>query len=121
MNFFAQLVTWLQMLFSMAGVSLFGTEYSSKISDNHHTALYSTATEYKGVATFNCRESNTGVCHYTLYSEACTQADACNEKPMRVFTLKRGESKKVEGISKFHPCVSLDANPLGPDCEGLTP
>ena len=67
MSLIAQLFAWAQFLLALAGCSPNGTEFSNKISNNHRTALYSTAIAKDGQAKFRCIESSTGVCHYTLY------------------------------------------------------
>lgn len=117
MNAIAQLFALAQFLLTLAGCSPGATEFSNKILNNQGATLYSTATDKEGEAKFVCRESSSGQCHYTLYASACTDTVACKEKPLQTFVLQRGESKALRGIAKFHPCVALDAKPVGPDCQ----
>ena len=119
MNAIAQLFALAQFLLTLAGCSPGATEFSNKILSNQGATLYSTATVTEGEAKFVCRESTSGQCHYTLYASACTDAEACTEKPLQTFVLQRGESKALRGIAKFHPCVALDAKPVGPDCQAV--
>ena len=110
-----KLVALLQFMLALVGCSLGGTSYTSRI-DAGDASLYSKARVQDGVARFDCVDSSSGQCHYTLYPDACAGDADCRLAPLRRFSVARGESLQVAGLVDFRPCVSASADPLGPDC-----
>jgi len=70
-----------------------------------------------GVARFNCVESSSGSCHYTLYPDACAGKADCQLAPLQRFTVARGESHQIAGLVDFRPCVATTAAAMGADCQ----
>ena len=97
-----------------------GTTYSNRVDSNGHDALYSKARVKDGVARFECKASDSGSCHYTLYPDACAGKADCTLAPLQRFSVARGTDRQVAGLSGFRPCVSVDAAALGPDCAPAT-
>ena len=110
-------VALLQFLLALGGCSLGGTTYSNRIAEGGHDVLASRARVQDGVARFDCRASDSGWCHYTLYADACEAGSGCTQAPLRRFSVARGDSRQIAGLEGFRVCVGLDAGTLGPDCK----
>lgn len=113
----SKLVALLQFLLALAGCSMGGVDYTSRVAQDGHVSLSSRARVEDGVARFECRASDSGWCHYTLYPEACSQRRDCALAPLRRFVVARGDTRQFAGLRDFTPCVAADARPLGPDCK----
>ncbi|GAA5003398.1 hypothetical protein FNZ56_08080 [Pseudoluteimonas lycopersici] len=94
-----------------------GTSYSNRIVDNGHDVLYGKVHAEHGVARFECRASDSGVCHYTLYPGACVGKPDCGLAPLRRFAVVRGHGREIAGLRDFRVCVSIDERPVRADCE----
>jgi hypothetical protein len=105
------------LLLILAACGGSGTTFSNRIGANGHDVLYSKAQEKDGAARFECKASDSGECHYTLYPEACAGKPDCALAPLRRFTVKRGHTREIVGLRDFRVCVDIDDNPLGADCE----
>ena len=109
------LLSPLLLILSACGIG--GTTYSNRIGNNGHDTLYSKARVEDGVARFQCLESDSGQCHYTLFPEACGGKPDCALAPLQRFTVARGEGKQIAGLRNFRVCVGIDEKPLRADCE----
>jgi hypothetical protein len=109
------LLSPLLLIASSCGVD--GSSDINRIVDNGHDVLYSKAQAKHGVARFECRTSDSGVCHYTLYPGACTANADCRLAPLRRFTVAQGASRQIAGLRDFRVCVGTSDAALGPDCE----
>lgn len=109
------LLSPLLMILSACGMD--GTSYSNRIGNNGHDVLYSKAHAKDGVARFECKASDSGTCHYTLYPDACAGKANCKLAPLQRFTVPRGQTRQVEGLRDFRVCVGIDDKALGADCE----
>jgi hypothetical protein len=109
------LLSPLLLILSACGVG--GTSYSNRIGSNGHDVLYSKAHVKDGVARFECKASDSGSCHYTLYPDACAGKADCTLAPLQRFSVARGETRQVAGLDAFRVCVGIDAAALGPDCQ----
>ena len=109
------LLSPLLVLLSACGIN--GTSYSSRISDGGHDLLYSKAQAQDGSARFECRASDSGRCHYTLYPDACAGKAECKLAALRRFSVKRGEIRQIAGLGEFRVCVATDAAVRGADCQ----
>ena len=107
----------LQFLLALGGCAMGGTTYRNRIGSNGHDMLYSKAQAKDGVARFECKASDSGVCHYTLFPDACAGKSDCALAPLRQFTVKRGQSRQIAGLRDFRVCVGTSAQALGADCE----
>ncbi len=105
------------LLLILSACGMDGTSYSNRIGANGHDALYSKAHAKDGIARFECKASDSGVCHYTLYPDACSGKADCKLAPLQRFTVARGESKQIAGLRDFRVCVGIDEKALGADCE----
>ena len=110
----SKLIALLQFLLALAGVSSGGTTWTSQVHDDGRV-LSSRAHAQDGVARFDCRASDSGLCYYTLYPAGCT-GTACTDAPLRRFSVARDESRQFAGLAGFHPCVDTAGAALGPDC-----
>jgi hypothetical protein len=108
------LLSPLLLILSACGVG--GTSYSNRIGSNGHDVLYSKAHVQDGVARFDCKASDSGVCHYTLYPDACGGKAGCTLAPLRRFSVARGQTRQIAGLDDFRVCVGIDARALGADC-----
>lgn len=115
----SKFVALLQFLLALAGCSMGSVDYTSRIAQDGHIALSSRARVEDGVARFECRTSDSGWCHYTLYPEACHLRRDCALAPLRRFAVARGETRQFAGVRDFTPCVAIDTQPLGPDCKPI--
>lgn len=112
----SKFIALLQFLLALCGCSVGGTTYSNRI-DSDQEQLHSKARVQDGVARFDCVESSSGACHYTLYPEACSGKADCQLAPLQRFTVASGESHQVAGLIDFRPCVATTASTLAADCQ----
>lgn len=112
-----KLVALLQFLLALSGCSLGEVTYSDRIAEGRHDVLSSKARVQDGVARFECRASDSGWCHYTLYPDACGSGKDCALAPLQRFAVARGESRQVAGLRDFRLCVRIDDALPGPDCQ----
>ena len=112
----SKLIALLQFLLALSGCSLGGTTYSNRI-DSDQEQLHSKARVQDGVARFDCVESSSGTCHYTLYPAACAGRADCALAPLQHFTVARGEARQIAGLHDFRVCVAIDQRTLRADCE----
>jgi hypothetical protein len=111
----SKFIALLQFLLALSGCSLGGTTYSNRI-DSDQEKLHSKARVQDGVARFDCVESSSGSCHYTLYPDACAGKADCQLAPLQRFIVARGESHQVAGLIDFRPCVATTPAPMAADC-----
>lgn len=100
---------------SLLGVQLGGTTWTNRFTGDHGDTLYSKAWAKDGRARFECVESSSGKCWYTLFRDACGD-DACTDKPLARFALARGAELEFTGLPGFRFCVARDAALPQPDC-----
>jgi hypothetical protein len=110
-----KLIALLQFLLALAGIHSDGSTWTSQVHDGGRV-LSSRAHAQDGVARFECLDSSSGRCHYTLYPQRCASL-ACDAPPLRSFDVARGESKQIAGLSGFRLCVDPADAALGPDCK----
>lgn len=120
MNKFVALV---QFLFALSGCALDGSSHTHRVVDDGRALLDSKARVQDGVARFECRASDSGWCHYTLYPEACAGQPDCALAPLHRFKLARGDTRQLAGVAGVGICVDARGEALGPDCRrrGPTP
>lgn len=108
-------IALLQFLLALAGFSPGGTTWTSQVRDDGRI-LSSRAHAQDGVARFDCIDSSSGHCHYTLYPQRCAGA-GCDAPPLRSFDVARGESRQLAGLPGFRLCVDTRDTAPGPDCK----
>lgn len=111
----AKFTALLAFVLSLLGVHVGGTDWSHRITSDNGDALYSKAWAKDGRARFECIESSSGKCWYTLFRDAC-DSDACVDAPIARFALARGGEREFTGLRDFRFCVARDAAPPRPDC-----
>lgn len=109
------LLSPLLVLLSACGMN--GTTYSNRIAGDGHDVLYSKAQAKDGIARFECKSSDSGVCHYTLYPDACAGKADCKLAPLQRFTVARGQARQIAGLNDFRVCVATSAAAVRADCE----
>ncbi|PNS08972.1 hypothetical protein [Solilutibacter silvestris] len=114
-----KLIALFQFLLALSGCSQSGTTISHRIQSNDES-LDSTIHIQDGVARFECVDSSSGQCQYTLYPDACSGKPDCKLAPLQRFGVARGESRQLAGVVKFHPCVTTTTATLGADCKPVT-
>ena len=112
----SKFIALLHFLLALSGCSLGGTTYSNRIASDREQ-LTSRARVQDGVARFECVESSSGACHYTLYPEACSGKADCQLAPLQRFSVASGKSHQVAGLIDFRPCVATTAAALAADCQ----
>lgn len=115
----SKFVALFQFLLALSGCSQSGTTYSHRVQSDAET-LYSTIHVQDGVSRFECIDSSSGQCEYTLYPEACHGNAGCKSPPLQHFAVVRGESRQLAGLVDFRPCVSTNPAALGADCQPVT-
>ena len=105
------------LLLILAACDLGGTTYSSRIGIDGHDTLHSKARAKDGIARFECKASDSGRCHYTLYPAACSGKADCQLAPLRRFSVARGQTHEIAGVRDFRVCVGIDATAMGADCQ----
>ena len=121
-----QLIDLARLLFSpllliLAACDLGGTTYSNRIGIDGHDTLYSKARAKDGMARFECKASDSGRCHYTLYPEACSGKADCQLAPLRHFSVARGQTHEIAGVRDFRVCVATSPAAVGADCQPAAP
>jgi hypothetical protein len=111
----AKLAALFSFVLSLAGCPLGGTTWSHRVTDGNGDTLYSKAWAKDGRARFECVESSSGKCWYTLFRDACTD-DACVDAPLTRFAVARGDEREFTGLPEFRFCVARDAALPRPDC-----
>jgi len=111
----SKLIALFQFLLALAGFSSGGTTWTSQVHDNGQV-LSSRAHAQDGVARFECLDSSSGLCHYTLYPQHCA-GNACADKPLQRFAVARGATRQIAGLPGFRLCVDSADAALGPDCK----
>ena len=76
-----KLAALLSFALSLFGCHVDGTTWSHRILGDHGDALYSKAWAKDGRARFECVQSSSGQCWYTLFPVDCKD-DACVAKPL---------------------------------------
>ena len=112
----SKFIALLQFLLALSGCSIGGTTYTNRI-DSDQVRLTSKAHVQDGVARFNCVDSSSGSCHYTLYPDACAGKADCQLAPLQRFTVAHGESHQIAGLVDFRPCVATTGAAMGADCQ----
>ena len=70
-----------------------------------------------GIARFECVESTSGQCHYTLLPIQCASPTGnCTHQPLDRFAMKSGETREVVGLPEFDVCVTQDSSAVPPTC-----
>lgn len=111
----AILSAFLASALSLFGFHVGGTTWSHRMTADGGETLYSKAWAKDGQARFECVESSSGRCWYTVFPADCKD-DACVAKPLAHFAIVRGDEREVTGLSDFRFCVTRDAAPPPPDC-----
>ena len=113
-------------------LALAGCNEKPSVTTIHHSSangvdtLFSKTTLREGVATFECFASESGQCHYRVYTERCPAAapapapgenpPACARTPLEDFTLAPGKRHEIRGVPQdFRACVSPVAS-KSPTC-----
>lgn len=105
------------LLLILAACNLGGTSYSNRLGIDGHDTLHSRAHASDGMARFECKASDSGRCHYTLYPEACAGKADCQLAPLQRFSVARGQTREIAGVQDFRVCVGIDATPIRADCQ----
>ena len=105
------------LLLILAACNAGGTTYSSRIDIDGHDVLSSNARARDGIARFECKASDSGRCHYTLYPAACSGKADCQLAPLQRFSVARGQTREIAGVQDFRVCVGIDATAMGADCQ----
>ena len=109
------------LLLILAACNLGGTTYSNRIGIDGHDTLYSKARAKDGMARFECKASDSGRCHYTLYPEACSGKADCQLAPLQRFTVARGQTREIAVVRDFRVCVATSPAAVGADCQPAAP
>lgn len=105
------------LLLILSACNIGGTTYSNRIANDGHDVLSSKARVQDGVARFECKASDSGRCHYTLYPEACSGKADCQLAPLQRFTVARGQAREIAGLQDFRVCVAIDGAAMRADCQ----
>lgn len=97
-------------------LSLFGFDAGGMILvhriEDGSAAVHSRTRVEAGVARFECLQSASGECHYTVYPRRASRADGaedtgCGTAPAgRQFSVAAGDSRQITGLVDFGLCVS---------------
>ncbi len=109
---------------SLFGCDIGGSSYVTRTTVDGTDTLYSQTTTQAGVARFECLRSASGACHYTVFARDCAPASGatsplsahCASTPIERFTVARGDSRQVSGLTGFDLCVSAEDASTGNAC-----
>ena len=103
-------------------LALAGCDDKPSVTTIHHSSangvdtLFSKSTLKEGVATFECFASESGQCHYRVYTERCpTPAPgenpaACARTTLEDFVLAPGKTHEIRGLpDSYRECVAQQA------------
>lgn len=118
----SKLIALCYFLLSLFGCNVGESTYVHRTSVDGSDVLYSKAQVEAGVARFQCLDSMSGQCHYTVYPRKCARASAgkvsaCAAGDVKRFAIARGDSRQIAGLRDFRLCVTADGGAAGPDCE----
>lgn len=104
-------------------LALAGCDDRPSVTTIHHSSangvdtLFSKSTLKDGVARFECFASESGQCHYRVYTERCPapapgeNPAACTRTTLEDFVLAPGKAHEIRGLQEdFQQCVSKDAD-----------
>ena len=111
----AKLAALFAFTVSLMGSPFGGPTWGHRITGDHGDRLYSKAWAKDGRARFECVESSSGKCWYTVFREDC-DSDACVDEPIARFALARGNEREFNGLRDFRFCVARDPARPRPDC-----
>lgn len=114
---------------SLFGCDIGGGSYVTRTTVDGTDTLYSQTTTQAGVARFECVRSASGACHYTVFAHDCapkrgltvSPKGRCADNPIERFTVARGESRQIAGLTGFDLCVSAQDEAAGNGCDGPQP
>jgi hypothetical protein len=112
-------------LFALAAfvLSLLGCEPQRSVFE-HRTVydgrdlLHARASVESGVARFECLESATGLCYWTVRRTPCRDAALPCTEPGTQFALAVDDSRQIAGLARVHLCVADRAGARA-SCEAL--
>ena len=100
-------------------LALAGCDDKPSVTTIHHSSangvdtLFSKSTLKEGVANFECFASESGQCHYRVYTETCPtpasgeNAAACKRTTLEDFVLAPGKTHEIRGLPDgYRECVS---------------
>ncbi|KRA54737.1 hypothetical protein ASD77_09170 [Pseudoxanthomonas sp. Root65] len=104
-------------------LALAGCDDKPSVTTIHHSSangvdtLFSKSTLKEGVATFECFASESGQCHYRVYTERCAVAATgenpadCTRTTLEDFALAPGKTHEIRGLPEdFRQCVAKEAD-----------
>ncbi|MEL1265905.1 hypothetical protein [Pseudoxanthomonas putridarboris] len=110
-------------------MALAGCNEKPSVTTIHHSAvdgvdvLFSKTTLREGVARFDCFASESGQCHYVVYTERCPDAAhgenpaACQRTTLDDFDLAVGKTHEIHGLpGDFRQCVEQRPPAPGSGC-----
>ena len=117
-----KLFALLQFVLALFGIEAGGHTLVDRVHVDGQDLLYSKVHVADGMARFDCVQSSSGRCHYTVLPPGCiapapAATPACLRHPLRRFTVDRGESRQVAGLIHFQLCVSATPTHPGGACE----
>ncbi|NLA68226.1 MAG: lytic polysaccharide monooxygenase [Gammaproteobacteria bacterium] len=109
-------------------LSLFGFDAGGMILvhriEDGSAAVHSRTRVEAGVARFECLQSASGECHYTVYPRSRAsradgaEATGCGAAPAgRKFSVAAGDSRQITGLVDFGLCVSAAGGARGTGCQ----
>ena len=116
-------------LFPLLASCSSGDSYVVRSRINGHWQIDARAHVDAGIATFECRHSASGTCHFTLFENTllngspfeggCRKPDAsaaCNAKVLDTLSVTVDRRAQRRGLSGFRLCASDRAGEVWPDC-----
>lgn len=110
-------------------LALAGCDEKPSVTTIHHSSangvdtLFSKTTVKEGVARFDCYASESGQCHYVVYTERCPDAApgenpaACGRTTLDDFDLAVGGTHEIRGLpGDFRQCVGQKLPVPGSGC-----
>lgn len=118
------LMALLYYLCALFGCDVGGTVTVHRASADGSILIDSQARVSERIARFECRQSRSGQCHYTLLRTACAPsaqpaatAPECSERAFERFVLDAGQTREIIDIAPgFTICAEPSGAPVGAGC-----
>ena len=105
------------LILSLVGCDVGGRSTTTESTADDGKTVYSSKTRaWSDHASFECRESSSGFCHFVVFTSNCPGAD-CKTRLVSTFSLTPGEKREIAALPEgFRYCLNHFKPPVAPNC-----